>query len=81
LSDEELKAAPARFLDQDIIAKTQAGLVRWDMIVTIGEPSDEGVLVKKSTLIHSSWHQALRPRMTQCFYSDLRRMQIPMQSV
>jgi len=41
LSDEELKAAPARFLDQDIIAKTQAGPVRWDMIVTIGEPTDE----------------------------------------
>ncbi len=41
LSDEELKAAPARFLDDDIMAKTKAGPVRWDMVVTIGEPSDE----------------------------------------
>lgn len=41
LSDEELKTASARFLDQDILAKTQAGPVRWDMLVIIGEPSDE----------------------------------------
>lgn len=41
LSDEELKTASARFLDQGIIAKTQAGPVRWDMLVIIGEPSDE----------------------------------------
>lgn len=41
LSDEELKTAPARFLDQDIMAKTQAGPVRWDMILTIGESTDE----------------------------------------
>ena len=41
LSDEELKTASTRFLDQDIIAKTQAGPVRWDMLVIIGEPSDE----------------------------------------
>ena len=41
LSDEELKTAPARFLDQDITAKTQAGAVRWDRFVTIGEPTDE----------------------------------------
>ncbi len=41
LSDEELKTASARFLDQDIIAKIQAGPVHWDMLIIIGEPSDE----------------------------------------
>jgi catalase len=41
LSDEELKTAPARFLDDDIMAKTKAGPLRWDMILTIGEPTDE----------------------------------------
>ena len=41
LSDEELKTAPARFLDDDIMAKTKAGPVRWDMVLTIGEAADE----------------------------------------
>lgn len=41
LSDDELKAAPSRFLDQDITAKTQSGPVRWDMVLVIGEPGDE----------------------------------------
>lgn len=41
LSDEDLKTAPARFLDQDIMTKTQSGPVKWDMVLTIGEPSDE----------------------------------------
>lgn len=41
LSDEELKTAPVRFLNQDITARTQAGPVRWDMILTIGEAGDE----------------------------------------
>ncbi len=41
LSDDELKTAPARFLDQDIMTKTQAGPVRWDMVLTIGESGDE----------------------------------------
>lgn len=41
LSDEELKTAPARFLDDEIMARTKAGPVRWDMILTIGEPTDE----------------------------------------
>ena len=40
-TDEQLKTASTRFLDQDIIAKTQAGPVRWNMILTIGEPTDE----------------------------------------
>lgn len=41
LSDEELKTAPARFLDDDIMAKTKSGPVRWDMVLTIGDSSDE----------------------------------------
>ena len=41
LSDEELKTAPARFLDDEIMARTKTGPVRWDMILTIGEPTDE----------------------------------------
>ena len=41
LSDEELKTAPVRFLDQDIMTKTQTGPVRWDMVLVIGDPADE----------------------------------------
>jgi len=41
LSDDELKATPTRFLDQDIMARTQAGPVRWNMVLVIGEPGDE----------------------------------------
>jgi catalase len=41
LSDDELKVAPTRFLDQDIIQRTQSGPVKWKMILTIGDPSDE----------------------------------------
>jgi len=42
-NDDELKAVPARFLDDDIMAKTKAGPVRWDMVLTIGELSDEQI--------------------------------------
>ena len=41
LSDEELKNAPVRFLDKDIMDKTQAGPVRWDMMLTVGQDMDE----------------------------------------
>jgi catalase len=40
-SDEDLKSAPARFLDADLMAKAKAGPVRWNMILTIGKDSDE----------------------------------------
>lgn len=43
LSDDELKSAQARFLDQDMMTKTQSGPVRWDMVLTIGEAGDEQV--------------------------------------
>ncbi|HXU93840.1 MAG TPA: catalase family peroxidase [Gallionella sp.] len=40
LSDAELKSAPSDFLEQKLIERTKHGKVRWDMIVTIGEPGD-----------------------------------------
>jgi len=41
LSDAEMASAPSRFLDEDLIAKTSKGPVRWTMMLTIGEPGDE----------------------------------------
>ncbi len=40
LSDAELKSAPANFLEQDLIARTKTGPLRWNMLVSIGEPGD-----------------------------------------
>lgn len=40
MSDEELKASPHDFLEQRLIEATKAGPVRWDMLVTIGQPGD-----------------------------------------
>jgi catalase len=40
LSDEELKTAGANFLEPALITRTQQGPVRWDMLVTIGQPGD-----------------------------------------
>lgn len=40
LTDDELKAAPANFLEKDLIDRAAQGPVRWDMLVTIGEPGD-----------------------------------------
>ena len=40
LTDAEMGSRPARFLDDDLIAKTQKGPVRWTMILTVGEPGD-----------------------------------------
>ena len=39
--DEELKSAPSRFLDDDLISKTKEGPIAWNMILTIGETGDE----------------------------------------
>ncbi len=41
LSDEELKTSPARFLDDDLIQKTKQAPIRWRMMLTLGEPTDE----------------------------------------
>jgi catalase len=41
LTDAELATAPTRFLDEDFLAKTKKGPVRWNMILTLGEAGDE----------------------------------------
>lgn len=40
LSDEELKTAGANFLEQALIEQAQQKPVRWDMLVTLGQPGD-----------------------------------------
>jgi catalase len=40
LSDDELKSSPPNFLEQALIDRTRQGPVRWDMMVSIGEPGD-----------------------------------------
>lgn len=40
LSDEELKSLPANFLEQRLIERTARGPLRWDMLVSIGQPGD-----------------------------------------
>lgn len=40
LSDEELKSAPANFLESALIARTQQGAAKWDMMVSLGEAGD-----------------------------------------
>lgn len=40
LTDDEMKSAPADFLEQKLIARTAKGQVRWDMMLTIGKPGD-----------------------------------------
>jgi len=40
LSDEELKSAAPNFLEAALIERTAQGPVRWDMMVTIGQPGD-----------------------------------------
>lgn len=40
-SDEALKTAPPRFLDQDLLDRAKAGPLRWNMVLTLGEPGDE----------------------------------------
>lgn len=40
LTNDQLKSMPANFLQQELIDRTQKGPVRWDMLVSIGEPGD-----------------------------------------
>lgn len=40
LTDDELKSAPANFLEQALINRAKQGPARWDMMVSIGEPGD-----------------------------------------
>lgn len=40
LTDDELKSSPPNFLEQALIKRTRQGPVRWDMLITLGEPGD-----------------------------------------
>lgn len=40
LSDAEMKSMPANFLQQALIDRTHKGPVKWDMMVSIGQPGD-----------------------------------------
>jgi catalase len=40
LSDDELKSSLPNFLEEALINRTKQGPVRWDMMVSIGEPGD-----------------------------------------
>jgi catalase len=40
LTDDELKSSPPNFLEQALIDRTKKGPVRWNMMVTLGEPGD-----------------------------------------
>jgi len=40
LSSSDLTSEPADFLEEALIKRTQHGPVRWDMLLTIGEPGD-----------------------------------------
>ncbi len=40
LTDAALETAPANFLEEALIRRTRQGPVRWDMVLTLGEPGD-----------------------------------------
>lgn len=40
LTDDELKSFPHDFLERALISRIREGVVRWDMMVSIGEPGD-----------------------------------------
>ncbi len=40
LSNDELKSMPPNFLEQALIERTKQGPVRWDMLISLGEPGD-----------------------------------------
>ncbi|WP_338430564.1 catalase family peroxidase [Synechococcus elongatus] len=40
LTDAELQAAPANFLEQKLIERTQQSPVKWDFWITLGQPGD-----------------------------------------
>lgn len=40
LTDEELKSAGGSFLESALISRTAQGAVRWDMMVSVGQPGD-----------------------------------------
>jgi catalase len=40
LSDEQMKSMPSSFLERVLIERSARGPIRWDMLLTIGEPGD-----------------------------------------
>lgn len=40
LSDDDLKTADPNFLESALIGRAKQGPIRWDMVMTIGEPGD-----------------------------------------
>ncbi|ADE10952.1 Catalase [Sideroxydans lithotrophicus ES-1] len=40
LTNEQLKTSPPNFLEEALIKRTKQGPIRWDMLVSIGEPGD-----------------------------------------
>jgi len=40
LSDEQLRDSPAHFLEQRLLDRVQQGPVRWDLVLTLGQPGD-----------------------------------------
>lgn len=40
LSDKDLQTAPKQFLEKKLLERVRRGPVRWDMILTIGQPGD-----------------------------------------
>lgn len=40
LSDDEMKTAGANFLEAALIERTRQGAIRWDMMVSLGQPGD-----------------------------------------
>jgi catalase len=40
LTDDELKTMPANFLEPTLIERVKQGPVKWNMLVTVGEPGD-----------------------------------------
>ncbi len=40
LTDEEMKTAGTNFLEPALIKRAQQGPIRWDMVVTLGQPGD-----------------------------------------
>lgn len=41
LTDEEMTSGPAKFLDRALLDRIKQGPVRWNMVLTIGNPDDE----------------------------------------
>lgn len=43
LTDDELKAAPARFLNETLAQRVAQGPIQWDMVLVIGKTGDEQI--------------------------------------